>query len=129
MRVNVRLLLLTQNSNSNEVHDSDMNCLTWKGQSNGRGFPADSDEILIRRSHGELQKKYCFQIPHICSDRNSFRLVQNTVASLLTPQITRQMTERFLTMFALRLALPGAFGCFEQFHSYLLHGAESLLRS
>jgi len=54
--MNVRLLLLTQNTTSNEV-DSDMNFRTWKGELNGRGFPADSDKILIRRSHGELQKK------------------------------------------------------------------------
>jgi hypothetical protein len=60
MRMNMRILLFTQNPASNEVHNSDMNFRAWKGQLNGRGFPADSDKILIRRSHGELQKKYCF---------------------------------------------------------------------
>jgi hypothetical protein len=60
MRMNVRLLLFTQNTTSNEVQNSDMNFRTWKRQLNGRGFPADSSKMLIRRSHGELQKKYCF---------------------------------------------------------------------
>ena len=59
MRMNVRLLLFTQNTTSNEVQDSDMNFRTWKGQLNGRGFPADSDKILIHRNHGKLQRKYC----------------------------------------------------------------------
>ena len=69
-----------------------MNFRTCKRQLNGRGFPAYSDKILIRRSHGELQTKYSFQIQRICHDQNSCRLVQNTVASLLTLEITRQMT-------------------------------------
>ena len=37
--MNVLLLLLTQNTTTNEVHESDTNFRTWKGQLNGRDSP------------------------------------------------------------------------------------------